>query len=97
MRSEVSPGSPTKRASWMVRVTQTNQHNWILLLVVGSATAIVGVLGLIAGNVPGGLFVLFFGAVTAGPSAWWVRRATRMPVEGMQPEPTQESPEEPGS
>lgn len=72
--SESGRMNPTKRASWIVRVTQTNQYNWILLMVIGSAAGVVGVLGLIAGNVPGGLVVLFYGAITAGPSAWWVRR-----------------------
>lgn len=87
----------TKRASWIVRVTQTNQHNWILLVVMGSAAVVVGVLGLIAGNVPGGLFLLLFGTITAGPSAWWVRRATRIPAAELWPEAAQESPEEPKS
>lgn len=93
--SDIGRMNPTKRASWIVRVTQTNQHNWMLLVVMGSAAGVVGVLGLIAGNVPGGLFVLFYGAITAGPSAWWVRRATRIPAAGLWPEPEQESPEEP--
>jgi hypothetical protein len=53
MQREVSrsgPINPTKRASWIVRVTQTNQYNWILLVVMGSAAGVVGVLGLIAGK-----------------------------------------------
>ena len=87
--------NPTRRASWIVRVTQTNQYNWILLVVMGSAAVMVGVLGLIAGNVPGALFLLFSGTITAGPSAWWVRRATRVPAAELLPEAEQESPEEP--
>ncbi|MFE4470197.1 hypothetical protein ACFRFH_15395 [Leifsonia sp. NPDC056824] len=87
--------NPTKRASWIVRVTQTNQYNWILLVIVGLTAGVFSVGGLIAGNIAGALVVLLFGASMAGPGAWWLRRATRIPAEELQPEPDQGSPEEP--
>ena len=95
MSPEDRPASPTERAPWIVRATQTNQHNWIVLLVVGSAAVTLGVLGLIAGNVSGGLGVLVFGAVAAGPGAWWVRRATRVPASDLEPEQDPRSPDAP--
>jgi hypothetical protein len=97
MLPDASSDGRIKRASWIVRVTQTNQYNWILLVGMGSVAGVFGVFGLIAGDFAGALVVLLFGAFVAGPGAWWVRRATRIPEEELQPELDQGSPEEPQS
>ncbi|WP_157498355.1 hypothetical protein [Leifsonia sp. Leaf336] len=98
MQREVSDSGRmnlTKRASWIVRFSQTNQYNWIVLVFIGSAIGVLGVLSLIAGKVPGSLFALFYGAITAGPAAWRVRRATRIPAQELQSEADAASWEEP--
>lgn len=100
MPSEASPSSsthPTHRASWIVRVTQTNQYNWILLVIMGSATGVLGVFGVMAGDDAGALVVLLFGATVAGPGAWWVRRAARSPAEELLSQPDESSGEVPQS
>lgn len=96
-RPEATPSSATKRASWIVRVTQTNQYIWLLLVVTGSAAGVLGVVGLIAGDLAASLVVLLFGATVAGPAAWWVRRATRIPGEELPSERDVAAPEEPQS
>jgi hypothetical protein len=98
MRSDEAPCNPTnpaQRASWLVRVTQTNQYNWVLLAIAGSVIVVLGVWGLIAGGAAGSVVVLLFGATVAGPTAWWVRRATRVPTAELQSEREQAAPEQP--
>lgn len=77
--------SSNERLSWIVRVTQTNQYNWIVLIVMGGMAVLLGVLGLTQGD-QGGLALVIFGALLGGPGAAWLRRATSVPVGAPDPE-----------